>query len=579
MSAPVRPGSATARSEASAAESPPAQARAWARPGPTALGLAGLLLAALALRLWSIGHGLPYVYNPDEELHFVPRAVAMFRGSLNPGYFENPPALTYLLHVVFRVRFLAGFPFGASGFPRAFLDDPTAAYLTARVVVAAIGTAVVALVFWAGRRFFDARAGLVAAAIVAFAFLPVFYSKQALNDVVTLAPVTVALAGALMALERGRLGDWVLAGAAVGVSTATKYTAGAMLAVVGLAALGRWRRGGTLRASVLGLVFAGVALGVAFLALNPFAVVDVRQFLSEVRGQSATAGGLQKLGQDDEPGWLYYGWTLGWGFGVLPALAAALGAVLVLRRDLWRGLLLVTFPVLLFLFLGGQARYFGRWLMPVYPALAVLAGFAATWLADRMPLRDGRTRALVLTGLAVLFAGQGLISSVRSSATLGRADTRTLARTWMVAHVPGGSRVALEPFLPQGFLTTGGRTAPERYERFPVSRPFQAYTRRLSPALLDVYRRGGYCWVVSASYQRGRGLKAGLPGARAYYALLDRSSRRMAIFSPFRAGAQPVPFSFDLSFNYQPNAYARPGPVVEIRRLNGCRPVVLGRRT
>ena len=59
--------------------------------------LGAILVLALALRLWHLDHGLPYAYNADEELHFVPVAVKMFGGSLNPRYFENPPALTYLL--------------------------------------------------------------------------------------------------------------------------------------------------------------------------------------------------------------------------------------------------------------------------------------------------------------------------------------------------------------------------------------------------------------------------------------------------------------------------------------------------
>ena len=70
--------------------------------------------------------------------------------------------------------------------------------MTARIVVALIGTLVVGLVYWAGARFYERRVGLVAAALMAVAFLPVFYSKYALNDVVTLAPVTVALVGCLL---------------------------------------------------------------------------------------------------------------------------------------------------------------------------------------------------------------------------------------------------------------------------------------------------------------------------------------------------------------------------------------------
>ena len=133
--------------------------------------LLGLLVAALGLRLWSIRYGLPWVYNRDEEFHFVPVAVRFFGGSFNPHYFENPPGLTYLLYAVFRLRFHGGH------FRQAFAANPTAAYETARVAVALIGTLSAALVYWAGPRWFDRRAGLVAAALIAVGFLPAFYGK------------------------------------------------------------------------------------------------------------------------------------------------------------------------------------------------------------------------------------------------------------------------------------------------------------------------------------------------------------------------------------------------------------------
>ena len=44
------------------------------------------------------------------------------------------------------------------------------------------GVGAVAATYAAGREWFDRRAGLVAAAIMAVAFLPVFYSRLALND-------------------------------------------------------------------------------------------------------------------------------------------------------------------------------------------------------------------------------------------------------------------------------------------------------------------------------------------------------------------------------------------------------------
>ncbi len=562
--------------------------RRWVREvGAVSAALALLLVAALALRLWSLGHGLPFVFNQDEELHFVPVALEMMGGSLNPGYFENPPALSYLLLVVFGVSSAVGLPLGAGE----ALADPAPAYLTARVVVALLGTALVALVYWAGSRFGGRRAGLVSAALIAFAFLPVFYSKQALNDVVTLVPVTVALVASLLVLERGRLLDWALAGAAVGVATATKYTAGAMLATLAVAALGRLvTRRDSLRPALVGAAVAGVAFVAAFFVLNPFALLDFGEFRSQLGGQSAQAGGAAKLGQADVPGWVYYAWTLTWGLGALPALAALAGGWIALRRDLWRGLLLVAFPVLLFLFLGAQARYFGRWLLPAYPALAVLAGVAAVQAADAIgtlwarrerggkrgaapvwsPETRWRTGALVAIG--VLLVAQGLASSVRVSALLGQRDTRALSRAWMVERIPAGAGVVVEPFVPSAFLAADGPGSPERWRRYPVKRPFQAYERRLDPALVDRYRAGGFCWVVTGSHQKERGLEAGLRGAQAYYRRLDASTAARATFSPYEADAEPPPFSFDLSFNYLPNEYLRPGPLVDVHRLSGCDP-------
>ena len=59
-------------------------------------------------------HGLPYVYNVDEASNFVPTAVSYyFTDSYNPHYFINPPAFSYLLHVVLGIWFGGGWPFGA----------------------------------------------------------------------------------------------------------------------------------------------------------------------------------------------------------------------------------------------------------------------------------------------------------------------------------------------------------------------------------------------------------------------------------------------------------------------------------
>ena len=191
---------------------PPGVPRPKARPDAWALCLGGVLVGALVLRLWGIKHGLPYVFNVDEASNFVPTAVSFcFTDSYNPHYFINPPGFSYLLHVVFGIWFGGGDAVG-----RAFAADPTAVFVVARVTSAVLGTAAVGFVYLTAARLYDRRVGVFAALVMAVAFLPVFYSHLALNDVPALLPLAVSAWGSAGVLMRGRRLDWAVAGAASG---------------------------------------------------------------------------------------------------------------------------------------------------------------------------------------------------------------------------------------------------------------------------------------------------------------------------------------------------------------------------
>ena len=78
---------------------------------------------------------------------------------------------------------------------RAYATDPTQVFVVARVVAAVLGTIAVWLTYLAGVRLFSRTVALLGAAIFGLAFLPIFYSHLALNDVPTLAPVALSLYG------------------------------------------------------------------------------------------------------------------------------------------------------------------------------------------------------------------------------------------------------------------------------------------------------------------------------------------------------------------------------------------------
>ncbi len=579
---------------------PPAPAPRWRRggvpPSPRRLdlhlpALVLLLIATLLLRLWGIKQGLPYSYNTDEATHFVPKAIDFFSHDLNPQYFLNPPAYSYLLQVVFELWFGS-----ADAVRRIYTTDPTAVFVLARVVASLLGTLAVLFTYLAGARLWGRTVGLLAAAIFGLAFLPIFYSHLALNDVPTLAPVALSLWGIAGVVRLGRLRDYLLAGVGIGLAAATKYTGGITLLCL-IAAFVCDAKANPLWPAVRRMGIALLVALAAFVIANPYSVLDFSAFQSGVSQQASLAAGEDpvKLGITPGNGIGYYLWTFTWGLGWGPSIFAIAGALaLIARRRVAMALLLIPAPIAFIIFMGDQQRFFGRWLMPIFPIVALLAAYAAVELV-RWLSREHRFPAPVLGAVvAVLLLAQSVVAVVHNDAVLSRPDTRNLLRAWMVAHVPAGSKIVIEPVVPDNWTTDIGTSLPstptgERWWRWatwftnldangnplpPGQRRYvvvDQYERVLRPELLDQYVEGGFCWVVIGSLQAGRAFAQprDAPDAIAYYAALASRARLVYTVSPFTKGTTPVPFSFDWSIDYYPRQYRLPGPEMSVYHLSG----------
>ncbi|MCC6626292.1 MAG: glycosyltransferase family 39 protein [Chloroflexi bacterium] len=426
------------------------------------LALAGIVSGALVLRLWAIEWRLPYTMNVDEPVVMDQASGIVLTGDLNPHRFVYPSLQIYLQAAIDWAHLQWGL---ANGLYHSAQDLPenshviTTApgfYVWGRAGTAVLGALAVLFTGLAGRWLNGWRVGLVAALLLAVAPLHVGHSRYVTPDVPASTFAALALLGAVAVYRQSpHLGPWprrglyALAGAAVGLATATKYNAVTIAACLLVAHLLARPPRQWLRSADLWL--AGAAALAVFFLVTPFALLDRRTFLTDIASIIHHYKYLGHPGSESDQNWWWYlRWLLrNETWLIVPALAGAVWSALRHRGD---DLLLLVFPLLSYAGLAGYIVHFERNLLPLFPFLALFAARfltdAADWLTERIP--RARPAALPLTLLlgALLALPPGR-AAAETAAYLTRPDSRVAAVAWLTAHVPPGALVLadLEPHL------------------------------------------------------------------------------------------------------------------------------------
>ena len=459
---------------------------------------------AAALRLYGIGHDLPYSPAVDEPA-VVGRAVEMMKtGDLNPHFFDYGGLVIYVHLIVAIARFIAG---ALGGEWNALSAAGTYEFiLWSRVVTAAIGTLTVFLVYLVGRRRSEGT-GLIGALLVAVFGQHVRESHFALTDV----PLTCAVVGAwlasLRAGERPSLLRFAIAGGLAGLSASAKYP-GVFAVLLPLIVI--WTSRAPLgvprgRATVVTLG----ACGAAFLLTSPYTILDLPAFLNAF----AYLVNVYKAGAPPaEPPWLLYikHFRNGGGYTFVYAAAPAVAYTMwqaARRETRVYALLALVVPAVLYAFISRQQIVYGRYLLPILPFVAIMVGAlaadllrAAGRLTQRWPVRLAVTTAVV-----ALLAVQPAVQAFRFARNLGLENTTRLADEWIRTHVKPGEKIALETrlFVPDS-------------ERQQV-----VFVSRLIDYPAEYYRDEGFTYLVAADQAFGAAFRGDQsPDAIAYRQLV-----------------------------------------------------------
>jgi hypothetical protein len=148
----------------------------------------------------------------------------------------------------------------------------------------------------------------------------------------------------------------------------------------------------------------------------------------------------------------------------LPTAGIGAAIVLIRRSSRLRWIAPVGFTLAYFYVLATHPRIFGRYALPLLPAICLLAAVPVVELARlcrRIKLLDGWPvdRVVLVAGALALTMGF-TVQSVRWVGQLGHADTRQLAASWMIANVPHGTRIAVENSGPKYLDRAGFEVKP-----------------------------------------------------------------------------------------------------------------------
>ena len=417
-----------------------------------------LLLGSLLLNLWGTGYGLPDKLYPDEG-RIINHALAFGMGDFNPHYFNYPALCMYLLFLLYGAYYFIGHIAGSfqsvADFQRMFFADPSGFFLIGRIWVALTGTAVVAMLYFLGKKAFrDKRIGLLS--VIFFAPLPyfVFYCHFVVTDILLLFFLLLSCFFIIRISREGKISDYFLAGAAAGLGIATKYSPVFLAVPIFLAHIiftVSHKKKLISLSSIAPLLLAFGVMVLFFFIASPYCFLDFRNFYDSLQFR-ALYGKESTFGTGTGSAWLDYPRLLLFhSFLILNridlmGIIFIAGLVWAVFRRTKEDVLLLCYPLILYLTMGRWTSGSSRYSLPLVIFLAIWGARVVVELTDRLRRSNTKQRWLrtLIYSFIFLAVGLSLLNTVIMNHRLCRKDTRTLAREWIEEHIPPGTSIALE---------------------------------------------------------------------------------------------------------------------------------------
>lgn len=428
-----------------------------------------ILLFALIIRLWGIGYGLPQFFVADERATVYGALKMLELKTLVPVWHTEEfkkvlnylPVSSYLflpfLTPTLVIHYLLSGAPNFETYRQILILHPTFIFLTARIVIALMGTASIWLVYQFTRRLFlSERAGLLASLFLATSFYHVQLSQVTRHWMPASFFILLALLATLDLYQRGAIRGYFLASLFAGFGAGANTAAAAAMIFPVLAHFLRpgpenfAARLKSLRFWIAVIIFFGVFF--TMILAYPYGLSQ-----GEIPGGGAgeaLGAKFVHLSQKTIPELLAFLWYyagLLFTYETILLVFAFGGMAVALRRTPRWVCMLISFSVVYLTLLYLFFNIIPRGALFLLPILAVFAGYAADrsilHLQRVVPPTAGAAVALFLGSFLILFLWP-IAVVLRYDYLLTQSDTRMLAADWVYTHVPQQEKILADlPYL------------------------------------------------------------------------------------------------------------------------------------
>jgi len=419
-----------------------------------ALGV--ILMAAFILRYKAIKFGFPIITHPDEPVIYRSATHMIKTRNLHPQTFLYPSFYFYLQALLYITVFFIG---KLKGIFQNFSDvSYITLYFWGRFLTVIISTGTIFLTYLLGRRLFNQTTALLSALFVSLSFLHLKNSFLITTDSPMGFWVLFSfLMSVLILTGEPKLRHYLLNGLFAGLAIGTKYNA--VFILLPLIAAHLFKTSFSFKGLFdKKLLLALLLVPVVFVLTTPYAVLDFPLFWDFLKFQNrayqAFPFGIERNAVSY--GGYFYG-LLG-GCGIIPMILAGFGLYSIFKKSLPSAVLLISFPLTFYLFMGAYPRVFMRNMVAVVPFLGLLGAFGAFQLTRYLwrwgsPLEAFRRKlGWALSVAVVIGTGWGLctqgLKDYRQVRVMTLPNTRWLAEIWIKQHIPAGARIIKESYTP-----------------------------------------------------------------------------------------------------------------------------------